>query len=96
MNAPAQSPRRYLCWPGFEHNNWAIPRLLAAGCTPDIFFPGRNISGHYVWSFTSRAGYRLEIVTNYGTLVESDVERMINIARTYKSTRTWEPLEAAQ
>lgn len=88
------STRVPTCFPGFEHNAWVIPRLLAAGIEPDIHFPARNISGLYVWSFTSRAGYRLEIMTAHGALIESDVERMINIARTYKSTRTWELLEA--
>jgi hypothetical protein len=84
------------CYPGFEHNNWVIPRLLAAGIEPDIHFPMRGISGRFVWSFTSRAGYRLEITTDGGSLCAADVETMISLAETYKSTRTWEPLEASR
>jgi len=80
------------CYPGFESNNWTIPLLLAAGIEPDIHFPAQNISGRYVWSFYSAAGHRLEITTSYGRLGEVDVATMINIAKTYKSTRTWETL----
>lgn len=91
-DAPVHSARIYRCWPGFEHNNWVCRRLLDAGLFPDVHFPmrsGRN-PRFWIWSYHSADHCRYEIHTDYGRLVESDVERMINIAKHYRNTTTWE------
>lgn len=73
--------RNYLCWPGFEHNQWLADELVKNGCEPDIHFPitsGRN-PRFWVWAFT-RNGKRFEIQTDYGRLVRGDLERMLNMS----------------
>jgi hypothetical protein len=86
-------PRHYRCWPGHERNNWVCRRLLDAGLFPDVFFPCR--SGRdprfLLWIFYAADGGRYEHPTDYGTLGERDVARMIGMATHFKNSRTWEP-----